>query len=54
MSGPDLAGSFTVGAAGGGAADEEVDDVRMDLDDLADLDGLDGPDDGADVSMDEE
>ncbi|KAI7081495.1 hypothetical protein KC356_g9081, partial [Hortaea werneckii] len=39
---------------GGGAADEEVDDVRMDLDDLADLDGLDGPDDGADVSMDEE
>ncbi|KAI6888344.1 hypothetical protein KC360_g999 [Hortaea werneckii] len=39
---------------GGGAADEEVDDVGMDLDDLADLDGLDGPDDGADVSMDEE
>ncbi|KAI7189848.1 hypothetical protein KC363_g4716 [Hortaea werneckii] len=39
---------------GGGAADEEVDDVGMDLDDLADLDGLNGPDDGADVSMDEE
>ncbi|KAI6804372.1 hypothetical protein KC361_g90 [Hortaea werneckii] len=39
---------------GGGAADEEVNDVGMDLDGLADLDGLEGPDDGADVSMDEE
>ncbi|KAI7557171.1 hypothetical protein KC317_g11791, partial [Hortaea werneckii] len=35
-------------------AEEKVDDVGMDLDDLADLDGLDGLDDGADVDMQEE
>jgi len=39
---------------GGGEAEEKVDDVGMDLDDLADLDGLDGLDDGADVDMQEE
>ncbi|KAI7617301.1 hypothetical protein KC346_g5561 [Hortaea werneckii] len=39
---------------GQGEADEEVDDVGVDLDDLADLDGLDGLDDGADVDMQEE
>ncbi|KAI7277667.1 hypothetical protein KC345_g6500 [Hortaea werneckii] len=39
---------------GGGEAEVEVDDGGMDLDDLADLDSLDGLDDGADVDVEEE
>ncbi|RMY34831.1 hypothetical protein D0866_05003 [Hortaea werneckii] len=39
---------------GGEAGGEEFDDLGMDMDDLADLDGLDGPDDSADVEMEEE